>query len=440
MIKTQKHLFLLILTIFLLMAGQIDHSIVLAQEAVVFSNPQVENHFPNDMTFRISLSSNVGDIVSAKFVSTSEEYYSTNSYSKENIEFTTGTNVTLEYVWETADLTAIPMMPITYYWDVVDTQGNHYQSETKTVRYEDNRYQWQKMENSQIWVLWHDRPQSFGENIFDIADEALKRQHDLFQSELDYQIIILIYNNFDEFAEWHGIAHDWVGGESFTGYGITTQIVEDENFQTWLEDVIPHEISHLYFEQVTHNPTVSIPVWLNEGVSQYNEFSTNEYALSQVRSAAERENLISLSLLNTGFGAFDEDRVRLAYSEGLSAVTYMVETYGEDGLSTLLKAYKEGNTTDKAFLLAFGVDSLSFEVAWAKWAGYPGEYYVPTPWALPTFPPAPTMAVPHSGGSTDSGDGESPRKVRGLPCTAFIPVAGLGLAGVLIQMKRKGLG
>lgn len=411
------------------------------------------------MIFRINVSSNVGEIVSAKFVSSSDNYYSSASYSKETVEMEAGKNITLEYVMETEDITAIPMMPITYYWDVVDTQGNHYQSETRTVRYEDTRFNWKVKQNNQVAVWWHDKPDSFGDTVFDIASKAVQQQYGLFKTELDYQIIILLYNNGNEFAEWQGIAHEWVGGQTFSNFGITAQIVEGTGNLQWLNAVIPHEISHVYFQQATHNPKVSVAYWLNEGVAQYNEFTPNDFALGQVRSAAKNEELISLSSLENGFGAFNEERVYLAYDEALSAVTYLVETYGEAGLSALLNAYKQGNSTDDAFRAALGVGSREFEVDWAAWTGFPGEYAPPTPRSLPTFIPSPTMFVPGSNPPTLAtptipvtatvSEKASAQEIpltqtpvkdepsntgRNVPCLSFAPILGLGI-GVLLQKR-----
>jgi len=455
MFQKNKLLIAIITSITILGLGQFYQGNIYAQEAVAFSEMRVENNFPDGMTFRVNVSSNVGEIVSAKFVSTTDNYYSSSSYSRETVEMEPGTDITLEYVMETGDVTVIPMMPINYYWDVVDARGNHYQSETSTVRYEDTRFDWKVKQNDQVGVWWHDRPDSFGSTVYDIANKAIQQQFNLFRTELDYQIIILIFNKREEFDSLQSVEHDWIGGQTFSNYGITTQIVEDSSSQYWLNAVIPHEISHLYFAQVTHNPAVSIPVWLNEGVAQYNEFTTNSFALRQVESAAKRGDLISLSSLDTGFGAFNEERIRLAYDEALSAVTYLVRTYGEDGLSSLLKAYKEGNTTDDAFRLVFGVDSGEFEADWAAWAGFSGEYTTPTPWALPTFRPSPTASVPQSRPPTTATvttiatehvnheeDTATPIPVekkpsnsgRNIPCLSCIPAMGL-VIGVLMQKR-----
>jgi hypothetical protein len=426
---------------------------VFAQEQGLFSEFRVENQFPKSLTFHVKVANTMGQIVSAEFVSYSESYYSKGSTSRADVEVPTGADLRLEYVMDTEDSTAVPMIPISYYWEVVDAQGVHYQSETMTIRYEDTRYTWKVKQNDQVEVWWHGRSDSFGTVVFDIANKALQRQRDLFQTGLDFPIVVLIYNSSAEFAEWHGIAHDWVGGESYSRYGITTQIIENANNTAWLEDVIPHEISHLYFEQVTHNPTVSIPVWLNEGVAQYNEFTENSWGLENVRSAAKNDDLISLTSLENGFGAFNEDRVRLAYDEALSAVTYLVDTFGENGLGDLLKSYKAGNPTEEAFISAFGVSPEEFEKGWAAWAGYEGEYAVPTARVMPTPLPPPTMFVPQSRGegfttqtavarATDNPvsptpvNNEPPDTSSKVPCASCLPAFGLGL-GVLLQKRYR---
>ena len=156
-----------------------------AQNSVQFSEVEVENHFPDELLFRAWVSSAAGKIVSAKFVYTYEKYYSSSSYTKDTVEIESGTKVFLEYVLDTRDFTTPPLMPIAYHWDVMDADGNHYTSEPENIHYA-------------------------------------------------------------EFAAWHNLAHDWVGGETYSNYGITVQIVQDSGYLSgWLNNVIPHVISHL---------------------------------------------------------------------------------------------------------------------------------------------------------------------------------------------------
>ncbi|MCB9422316.1 MAG: hypothetical protein H6667_21110 [Ardenticatenaceae bacterium] len=364
------------------------------QEAITFGTFATTNHFPSDLTFSTTAASTAGDIVDAELVFHLRNQFSSDSLSRMKIAFEPAASVDLSYVWDTSGGT-IPGAAVIYHWEVTDSAGNQVHSAEQLVRYEDTRYEWQVLENEAIAVWWHDRPTSFGEDVFEIATEAVEKQRELFQADLDFQMRILIYNDFAEFAEWNGVVSEFIGGQAFVDQGITAQIVSAYGSQEqWLNDVIPHEISHLYFEQVTFNRRSNPPTWLNEGVAQYNEFGIHLGTLRDVETAAHQGDLIPLSSLEVGFGLFNESRARLAYAEALSAVTYLVETYGNDGMAALLAAYHQGMITDEAFPAALGVTPGQFEADWTIWLGLAeGEFVTSTPWPLPTFPASPTPRV-----------------------------------------------
>jgi len=365
----------------------------LAQNSISFSITEVENHFPDEMVFRVTVTSTGADILSAKFAFTNDNLYGSRSYTKDPIEFSPGPTVQLTYTMDTRDITTPPMMSYLYHWEVEDADGNKVQSEEVSIRYDDNRYDWQILENKDISVWWHDRPETFGQTIFDIASEAVSFQQELFQADLDFQTRIVISNTQEEFNSWRNVEHDWIGGQTFSNFGITNQIVEGEYYlDTWLNGVIPHEISHIFFNQVVYNRTVNVPVWLNEGLAQYNEFITHEREMGLVETAAKGGSLVPLTALEDGFGSYNVDRVYLSYAEAYSAAAYLVETYGNEGLSALLAAYKKGEPTDEAFQTALGVSADQFEIDWAGSVGAE-NYLIPTAWALPTFLPSPTTNI-----------------------------------------------
>jgi len=418
---------------------------VQAQGSVEFSDFSTTNHFPEGATFRARVISNGSRLVSAKFVFSNDGYYSTESYSKITVDILPGRDVDLEFVWFTGLGTTPPWPVITYYWDVVDEDGNHYQSGQMQFRYDDARFDWQVLENGDVGVWWHDRSASFGQDVFDIAARAVSEQKDLFQVSLEYPVRVVIYNSHAEYE----VAFDWVGGQTVPDYGVTVQVVESSLYQgTWLKKVVPHEISHLYFAQATHNPAVSIPVWLDEGVAQYNEYVDHLLEGTKVREAAKDGTLISLSSLANGFGGYNEERVYLAYYESWSAVDFFAKTFGEKSLGALLQAYKSGETTDDAFKAAIGIDAGEFETQWATKMGVPDDYVTPTPWALPTFRPAPTMVVrgqtvPTPRPTQEVVFTETPVQMNsapertGLPCTSFAPVLTLGFGTLLYRQNHR---
>ncbi len=359
-----------------------------AQSGVGFGAQTTENHFPNGLQFKIHAQSSSGKIVSARL-----------SYrlGSDPTPVTEALPVEPDYIadlaYELNDLRGEPPgLEVTNFWEVTLEDGSEIKSPEVTTLYDDNNYTWETLENEQIAVRWHDRPQALGQQVFDIARMAVKSQSDLFGASLDYQMHIIIYNNYDEFLAWNRVGIQNIGGQAFPELGITVQVVPDEESQNWwLYEVIPHEISHLYFYQVTRNPDSEPPMWLNEGVAQYNEFVDNGPALSQAEEVIWDGKLVPLESLSASFRLRDEEKLKTAYAESISAVTCLVETYGTEGLSELLADYKSGQDSPKAFSAALGVTPEEFQSGWLAWVGAPPELYpsathqiTPVPTDLPT--------------------------------------------------------
>ncbi len=362
------------------------------QSEIIFSSPSTENHFPESLTFNIIAESKDSEVVSALL------YYSARgetSTTRQVIDVEPASRVELSFIWNTSNNTTPPSAPIIYRWEVTDSNGNKFSSPEELVYYDDVRFDWQILENENIAVWWHDRPLSFGESVFQIALEAFEEQRELFQALPEYQIRIIVYNDFEEFAEWHSYVSEFTGGQAFPSMAVTTQIVSAYNsIDLWLTDVIPHEISHLYFYQATYHPLVEVPAWLNEGIAQLNEFTLQTTAIEYAEMAIQDGDLLPLWSLTGSFG-YQEDKVRLAYAESLSVAAFIDERYGSDGISKLMASYKSGLSGDEALVNGFGVTLIELQDEWLEWMGVDPTLY-PAPTAFPTvaWPTPPVWTTP----------------------------------------------
>jgi hypothetical protein len=235
-------------------------------------------------------------------------------------------------------------------------------------------------------VRWYAGDDALGQAVYDTAREALGRMVGQSGRELDFPVYVLLYADGEDFGSWHSYVDQWVGGQAFPPLGVTTQIVPPNTSRAWIEDVIPHEIAHLFFYQVMQGGMASWPAWLDEGLAQYYEFGSPEAALKRVERAARQGGLLPLVSLSGGFGR-DPEQVRLSYDQSLSAVTYLLETWGDQGLQGLIAALKDGEPIGAAVESALGVTWEEFEAGWITWLGVPT-----TPSAPPT--PTPTLVRP----------------------------------------------
>jgi hypothetical protein len=260
-----------------------------------------------------------------------------------------------------------PFLPMEYYWQVYIPGAGFLDGPHQSGLYEDNRFQWEKLEADNITVFWHDRPQGLGEKILQIAKKADQAQREFYGLELNYPYRIVIFNTAQEFLDWNVDVDQYVAGEAFPFYDLTVQIVEDDS-PDWLDEVIPHEISHLYFTQATYRsmPDFYPPRWLDEGVAVYNEFSDHSFENVLLQQAVLADQILPLNQLTESFGD-DENAVDLAYAEGYSAVSYIMEVYGRDTLKELMNSYRRGKSTDEAFLFAIDRTFAEFEADWMDW-------------------------------------------------------------------------
>jgi hypothetical protein len=348
----------------------------------------ITNEYPATVTFEVEAESTAGTIDSVEF---NLAVRGAASVSMEPAEFEPGPKVVARFTWKTLRDSIPPGTPIRYSWTVRDDAGNKVTTEPVDYTVVDSRFSWQTLESDDIALWWYAGDAEFGQGIFDAAVRALADMEENTGQSAPDRIHVVLYGNDEDFDSWHSYAREWVGGEAFSAMGLTVQIVPPGNSQRierWINQVIPHEIAHLFFHQLTSTPLSSgPPTWLNEGFAQYHELGSKGDELAWVEGTVERGELIPLRLL-TGSFAGDNEQISLSYAESLSAVTFLLERWGDAGMGALLSAYKAGRNTDEALLEATGLDFDGFQKAWWEWLGGSPDAYPTQPprAAVPTMP------------------------------------------------------
>jgi hypothetical protein len=250
---------------------------------------------------------------------------------------------------------------------VEDEDGNRLKTEMASFVYEDTNYTWQVLEGEQVRLYWHDQDQEFGERLFAAAEDAAGKLSAEFNVGSKSPVSIVIYNSHQELmAVLQDSSAEWTGAVTFGGrVGV---IAVGLGQMSWMERVIPHELTHAMLFQVTKPPFGDIPRWLHEGLAVRSEGGMNAEERMALADAIETDTLIALRALNSPFPD-QRDRAILSYAQSNSLINFIIEEYGTDKLGEVISVFAEGAHYDDAMIEVFGVDMDGVEDLWRAHIG-----------------------------------------------------------------------
>jgi hypothetical protein len=288
------------------------------------------------------------------------------------------------------------------------------------VTYADDRFDWRTETGDIVRVHWTEGSAAFGRRALRIAEDAVADSSALLGVTETEPMDFYIYADENAFRAAIGPSvRENVGGLAVASIRTLFALIPPNQIDdAWVGIVIPHELTHLVFDTASKNPYHSPPHWLNEGLADYVSQGYDREYRNAVGDAARAGDLIPLDGLIGQFPT-TSSRFYLAYAESVSAVDYMVRTYGKDALVALIRSYADGRTDDEAFSNALGVDATAFGDAWLKDVkGKKPTQYGPQP-----APPGPMPAAWGGGGGSA---GSPPPVTGGAAAPTAVPAGSPG--------------
>ena len=328
----------------------------------------------------------------------------------------------------------VPNTTFTARWRVIDATGKTWTSPAIRHTYADDRFTWKTLTGDIVRVHWIKGDQAFGERALKIGDDAVAATAKLLGVTETEPIDFFIYADQASFYATLGPAtRENVGGQAHPDIRTLFALITPADIgASWVESVVPHELTHVVFATAVDNPYHDPPHWLNEGLAVY---LADGYAASdrkQVGQAAKAGAIIPLDGLA---GAFPTTRERffLAYAESVSAVDRIVRVSGRDALVKLIRLYADGVSDDEAFQAALGRDVAGFQADWLAEVGARAPVRR-GPVAAPIGPLPEGWAVPEPDPSFEV-TGSQPPVTPGAPLPSTV-----GNDGILEGFLRDSLG
>lgn len=375
---------IMVASIVLVLVGIMD-----TQPALIAQGPSiqvlsqsVESHFPDDLTFHLLVRSDAGDIVKAELYLQVGWDETTTWVIPES--FIQGAEVNLSAVWDTFSQTIPPFTEITYHWQVTDSTGQVLSTEPIRTEYTDATHDWLRLEDEHNVVLWYDWPLSVGQVLFEASQEAYDHVTQVTGITTERPIRVVIYGSQEDFCAFFAprTCQDWIGGQ--TSSGLTVQWGSIQDLAWFTDDVIPHELAHVFYGEIFRDTWMPFPTWFNEGIAVFNERHDHTREMTLVLEAAKDGKLKTLPVM-TRSGGVAQGEVHLWYSIAYSLVVYLAETFGEETLGDLIFNVADNVPFEDALILTTGLDMTQLEIEWRNWLGYPVDS-VPTSVPFPTMP------------------------------------------------------
>ena len=431
----------------------------LASPVANITNNEIIIEFPETATFRATFTDNV-NITLVVLEYGNEQQTCGEVIAKAFPQFTPGKMVNAEWTWEMRQSGSLPPgARLWWRWHVIDANGKETVSETKTATWLDDVHAWKTMNNGDFLRLhWYEGDQIFAIDLAKAAYNGLQFNETQSGLKADAPIDVYVYASTDDLKDAILYEPSWTGGQAFPDQDIVILGISESDLD-WGRDAMVHELTHVLVGHLTFSCIGDVPTWLNEGLAVYSEGKLDTPSQRQLEDATRDDTLLSVRSLS---GSFSEvsDKAYLSYSQSYSITKFLIETYGQDRMTALLLALRDGTTIDDALVQTYGFNIEGLEAAWRQAIGaqprpVPAQ---PTAQATPTYVPTiiPVSGAPLAQQSTptviptssfDSTPGTEMPARTGPPlglslvllgiCCVMLSLIGVLILGVIVSRQNR---
>jgi hypothetical protein len=270
-----------------------------------------------------------------------------------------------EYRFDAKQNILRPFSLLRWHYQLTLADGATVQSESFSMRYDDNRFDWQRLESGALHLMWFQGDSNFGQNALNAALSGLGSVNEIVPIDLSQPVDIFIYPTQNDLPPNLSLgAEQWLAGHASPAMGVIVVVVESGSSQNLLmEQRIPHELMHVMLYRHLGAGYNNLPAWLSEGIAMQAELYPNADFERALADASARNGLIPLKDLCASFSP-NPAQALLAYAQARSFTTYLRNQYGTNGLLSLAGAYASGMDCERGVERAFGVPLAKLETDW----------------------------------------------------------------------------
>jgi tetratricopeptide (TPR) repeat protein len=213
------------------------------------------------------------------------------------------------------------------------------------------------------FIIRYKRREGFeGSKIRDFLRDAYREVSQDFGVYPKYKIPVVLYDR-TEYQKLMGSVPHW-SGALFDGK-IRLPVYEGNVTEVELKRLIQHELTHSFVLDLSK---MECPIWLNEGIAQYQENKVKAINLLALELSVKKNSLLTLNDLMDPQVAHSggEEQALLYYLESFSFVAYLLQNYRWYHLKQFLAELGNKTSFPEAFEKVFGRSAKDFEAEWIQ--------------------------------------------------------------------------
>ena len=354
----------------LFLASLAGSSVLLADAGDIEVNvAKAESNFPEGIVFRVDAQSE-GVIDEVRVFIKKADQSGRSSYRSIDVE--PGESVSGETLLPSGSGGDFfpPGTKISYYFEVRDKAGGVVRTEETDFVYEDNRFHWLSVNDGLITVYYYSEyVEERARIILEAAKQTMDRMVGVLGIAPTDPLRIVTYNNYRHMVMALPFRSATVS-QDLRAQGMAfsdERVLLIHGFDPTVTGTTSHEFTHLLVHEAAGGTTAAIPAWLNEGLAEYGNIDKTDEYDAALRYGIYTRRIKPLWYQST-FSGEPEDII-IAYGQGKSVVSFMVDRWGEDKISKLFEAVRQTNDIDAALLMVYGLDQYGIDTAWRETMG-----------------------------------------------------------------------
>ncbi|MDA1184285.1 MAG: hypothetical protein O2930_06535 [Acidobacteria bacterium] len=235
------------------------------------------------------------------------------------------------------------------------------------IRYD--HFDWQIYETEHFEIFYYPEIEQHLERVAGYAESAYQHISDELKYDLAFKVSLILFKTSSEFQQQNvipGAAQEGVG--AFAEPMRTRIVMPLDDPPDLLYRLVVHELTHQFEFDIVPTSLVrrNVPLWVNEGLSDYMTGIWRPIDLMTVRDAAVADIIPRMTELE---GYTNVGSVRLVYNLGHAAFEFMESRWGKEGIRQYLFSLRKSviGGGEDAYQEAFRISPEEFDDEFDKY-------------------------------------------------------------------------